>query len=170
MSWSSKTHGSSTSATRNWTYILHTIPPSKPSHGSSTSATRNWTYIHCTIPPSKQWKIRSLSQMPKTHPEVAMQKQSFKLGQVHKPSSGKLQSDTKPCHSWNTIFFLVYRRDPNLPLYQLLEPMQQFLRDPESGLINLQAHHLALAITKKTLDENCFRTAQKTTENHHHSE
>ena len=29
-------------------------------------------------------------------------------------------------------------------------------------MLNLEALRLALAITKKTLDENCFRTAQKT--------
>ena len=52
-----------------------------------------------------------------------------------------------------TPFFLVYGRDPNLTLYQLLEAMQRFPRDPESGLLNLEAHHLALAITKKTLSE-----------------
>ena len=62
-----------------------------------------------------------------------------------------------------TPFFLVYGRDPNLPLHQLLEPMQRFLGDPKSRLLNLEAHHLALAIAKKTLDENHFRTAQKTT-------
>ena len=62
-----------------------------------------------------------------------------------------------------TPFFLVYGRDPNLPLHQLLELMQRFLGDPESGLLNLEAHHLALAIAKKTLDENHFWTAQKTT-------
>ena len=61
-----------------------------------------------------------------------------------------------------TPFFLVYDGDPNLPLHQLLEPMQRFLGDPESGLLNLEAHHLALAIAKKTLDKNCTRTAQKT--------
>ena len=61
-----------------------------------------------------------------------------------------------------TPFFLVYRRDPNLPLHQLLEPMQWFLGDPDSGMLNVEAHRLALAITKKTLDENCFRTAQRT--------
>ena len=27
--------------------------------------------------------------------------------------------------------------------------MQQFLGDPESGLLNMEAHHLALAIAKK---------------------
>ena len=32
-----------------------------------------------------------------------------------------------------TPFFLVYGRDPNLPLHQLLELMQQFLGDPQTG-------------------------------------
>ena len=34
-------------------------------------------------------------------------------------------------------FFLVYRRDPSLPLHQLLEPMQHFLGDPDSGKLHL---------------------------------
>ena len=59
-------------------------------------------------------------------------------------------------------FFLVYGRDPKLPLHQLLEPMQQFLRDPDSGMLNLEAHRLMLAIAKKTLDENHFKVAHKT--------
>ena len=63
-----------------------------------------------------------------------------------------------------TPFFLLYGRDPNLPLYQLLEPMQHFLGDPESGLLNLESHQLTLAIAKKTLDENHFSTTQKTME------
>ena len=53
-------------------------------------------------------------------------------------------------------FFLVYGRDPNLPLHQLLEPMQHFLGDPDFGLLNLETHRLELAIAKKTLDENRF--------------
>ena len=61
-----------------------------------------------------------------------------------------------------TPFFLVYGRDPNLPLHQLLEPMQCFLGDPDSGMLNLETHRLALGIVKKTLDENRFKTAQKT--------
>ena len=61
-----------------------------------------------------------------------------------------------------TPFFLVYGRDPNLPFHQLLEPMQHFLVDPESSMLNLETHGLALAIAKKTLDENRFKTAQKT--------
>ena len=63
-----------------------------------------------------------------------------------------------------TPFFLVYQKDPNLPLHQLLEPMQSFLGDPESGKLNLEHHYLTLAIAKKTLGENCFRNVQKTTD------
>ena len=57
-------------------------------------------------------------------------------------------------------FFLLYGRDPNLPLHQLLEPMQCFLGDPDSGMLNLETHRLALA--KKTLDENRFTATQET--------
>ena len=59
-------------------------------------------------------------------------------------------------------FFLVYGMDPNLPLHQLLEPMQHFLGDPDSGKLHLETHRLALAIAKKTLDENRFTAIQKT--------
>ena len=38
------------------------------------------------------------------------------------------------------------------------------LGDPDSVLLNFEAHRLALAIAKKTLDENHFRTAKKTTD------
>ena len=61
-----------------------------------------------------------------------------------------------------TPFFVVYGRDPNLPLHQLLEPMQHFLGDPDSGMLNLEAHRLALTIAKETLGENRFKTARKT--------
>ena len=42
--------------------------------------------------------------------------------------------------------------------------MQWFLGDPDLGMLNHKANRLALAIAKKTLDENHFRTAQKTTD------
>ena len=61
-----------------------------------------------------------------------------------------------------TPFFFIYGRDPNLPLHQLLEPMQCFLGDPDSGMLNLETHRLALAIAKKKLDENRFKTAHMT--------
>ena len=62
-----------------------------------------------------------------------------------------------------TPFFLVYGRDPNLSLHQSQEPMQQFLSDPDSRHLDLKSHCLTLAIAKKTLDENRFKHAQKTT-------
>ena len=42
--------------------------------------------------------------------------------------------------------------------------MQCFLGDPEYRKLNLENYHLTLAIAKKTLGENCFRHAQKTTD------
>ena len=85
-----------------------------------------------------------------------------KLEKIPQSSSCYLQSDTQSYHSENTIFFLFYGKDSNLPLHQILELMQCFLGDPESGLLNLEAHWLALAIVKKTLNENLFGTACKT--------
>ena len=40
--------------------------------------------------------------------------------------------------------------------------MQCFLGDPNSGMLNLETHRLALAIAKKTLDEKGFTATQKT--------
>ena len=40
--------------------------------------------------------------------------------------------------------------------------MQCFLGDPDSGKLNLETHRLALAIAKKTMDENRFTATQKT--------
>ena len=40
--------------------------------------------------------------------------------------------------------------------------MQHFLGDPDSGKLHLETQRLALAIAKKTLDENRFLTTQKT--------
>ena len=40
--------------------------------------------------------------------------------------------------------------------------MQCFLGDPDSGMLKLETHRLALAISKKTLDENRFTATQKT--------
>ena len=51
---------------------------------------------------------------------------------------------------------------PNLPLHQLLEPMQHFLGDPDPGMLNQETHRLALAIAKNALDENKFTATHKT--------
>ena len=49
---------------------------------------------------------------------------------------------------------------PNLPLLHLLESMQQFLSNPDTGHLDLESHCLACAIGKKILDENQFKHAQ----------
>ena len=61
-------------------------------------------------------------------------------------------------------FFLVYRRDGNQPLHQLLQPLTRFLGDPDSGLLCLNQHRLSLSIAKKYLDDHRFLTAEKTTD------
>ena len=74
-----------------------------------------------------------------------------KLGQcpnLLNQSASKLQDNTQPSYCRVPIL-LVYGRDPNLPLHQLLEPMQHFLGDPDSGKIHLETHSLALALQRK---------------------
>ena len=61
-------------------------------------------------------------------------------------------------------FFLVYGRDGNQPLHQLLQPLTRFLGDPDSGLLYLDQHRLSLSIAKKYLDDHRFLTAEKTTD------
>ena len=63
-----------------------------------------------------------------------------------------------------TPFFLVYGRDPNQPIHQLLQPMTRFMGDPESGKLCLEKHRLALALAKKYLDDHRFLTSEKTTD------
>ena len=41
--------------------------------------------------------------------------------------------------SADTPFFLFHGRDPNFLLHQLLEPMQWFLSDPQSGCLDLES-------------------------------
>ena len=61
-------------------------------------------------------------------------------------------------------FFLVYGRDGNQPVHQLLQPLTRFLGDPDSGLLCLDQHRLSLSIAKKYLDDHRFLTAEKTTD------
>ena len=58
-------------------------------------------------------------------------------------------------------FFLVYRRDGNQPVHQLLQPLTRFLGDPDSGLLCLDQHQLSLSIAKKYLDNHRFLTAER---------
>ena len=61
-------------------------------------------------------------------------------------------------------FFLVYRRDGNQPLHQLLQPLTRFLGDLDSELLCLNQHQLSMFIAKKYLDDHRFLTAEKTTD------
>ena len=61
-------------------------------------------------------------------------------------------------------FFLVYGRDRNQPVHQLLQPLTRFLGDLDSGLLCLDQHRLSLSIVKKYLDDHRFLTAEKTTD------
>ena len=100
--------------------------------------------------------------MPETYAQETLWNRSSKLGQIHKPNTHQLLSNTEYGYRSDTFLF-VYRRDPKLPLHQHLEPMPHFLGDPESGQLNLENQCLALAMMK-TLDEKCFRKVQKTTD------
>ena len=55
-------------------------------------------------------------------------------------------------------FFLVYGRDGNQPVHQLLQPVTRFIGDPDSGLLCLDQHKLSLSIAKKYLDDHRFLT------------
>ena len=61
-------------------------------------------------------------------------------------------------------FFLVYGRDGNQPVHQLLQPLTRFLGNPDSGLLCLDQHRVSLFIAKKYLDDHRFLTAEKTTD------
>ena len=61
-------------------------------------------------------------------------------------------------------FFLVYGRDRNQPVHQLLQPLTRFLGDLDSGLLCLDQHRLSLSIAKKYLDDHRFLIAEKTTD------
>ena len=51
---------------------------------------------------------------------------------------------------------------PTYNLHQLLESMQCFPGDPNSGKLNLETQRLELIIAKKTLGKNRFTATQKT--------
>ena len=51
---------------------------------------------------------------------------------IHQPGTHQLLCNPTPHHSQNTLLPCLWKR-PHFPLHQLLEPMQQFLGNPESG-------------------------------------
>ena len=85
------------------------------------------------------------------------------MGQIHKPSTDQLSSNTESCYGRDTFLSSLQKR-PKPTLTPTSEPMQYFLVEAESGRLNLENHHLTLAIAKKILDKNHFKNAQKTTD------
>ena len=71
--------------------------------------------------------------------------------------------NTKLSHCRNPIL-LSLQKGPQYTSSPASRAHAMILGDPTSEMINLEAHRLTLAIAKKTLDENCFKTAQKTTD------
>ena len=88
------------------------------------------------------------------------------MGQLYKSSSSQLQSDTKPCHSRNTILVGLWER----PQITSTPASRVYAMIPESRLLNLEADHLALAIAKEPLDKITSELHRKQqTEKHRHS-
>ena len=111
--------------------------------------------------PQSNGKLEVFHKYLKPTLKKLCEKDPSQLGQIPEPGISQLQNYMPNLVTAESPFFLVYGRDPNLPLHQLLEPMQCFLGDPDSGMLNLETHRLALAIAKKTLDENRFTATQK---------
>ena len=96
--------------------------------------------ILCTIPPSKQWETRETFHKflkPTLKKMCAEDQDNWDdyIKQVLGTYRGvpNLTTGESP-------FFLVYGRDGNQPLHQLLQPLTRFLGDPDSGLLCLNQH------------------------------
>lgn len=147
--------------------LLHTVWQwdriQEPINGQHSPTTRHWSHLFCPDHPQSNGKLDvfhkylkpTLKQLCENDPD----NWDKYLNQV-------LASYRVTPHlaTADTPFFLVYGRDPNLPLHQLLEPMQWSMGDPESGCLDLKSHCLTLSIAKKTLDENRFKYSQKATD------
>ena len=149
------------------TYCLIMVQSSKNQLcGWCIATTWHSSHLFCPLPPQSNGKLEVFHE---THKYL---KPTFKMlceNDLDNWDQYLNQVLTSYCitphlATGETALFLVYGRDPNLPLCQLLELMQHFLGDPDSGHLDLEMHHLALAIAKKTLDENRFRSAHKTTD------
>ena len=58
-------------------------------------------------------------------------------------------------------FFLVYGRDGNQPVHQLLQPLTRFLGDPDSGLTNIDSHCPQPRNISTTTDSSLQKRQQK---------
>ena len=110
---------------------------------------RNWTHILHTWPSSEQQKSDVFHKYLKPPWRNCVEKDPSNWGKylnqvlaIYRVTPNLAMADTP--------YFLVYGRDLNVPLHQLLEPIQWFLGDPFYGLVNLEVHCLALAIAKSS--------------------
>ena len=64
-------------------------------------------------------------------------------------------------------FFLVYGRDGNQPVHQLLQPLTRFLGNPDSGLLCLDQHRLSLSMPRNiwTTTDSSVQKRQQTEKN-----
>ena len=83
------------------------------------------------------------------------------MGQIYKPGTSKLQDNTKPGYCRVTILFGLWQ-GPKLATPSTPRANATFPGGSLIGKLHLETQRLALAIAKKTLDENRFTAAQKT--------
>ena len=92
-----------------------------------------------------------------------MQKGSLKLGQIHKPSSHKLQSAHQTLPQLKHHFSGLWKR-PQLTITPTSGTNAMIPRRSGIWITQLGSTSSSPSNAKKTLDENYFRTAQKTTD------
>ena len=134
----------------------------EPINGQHAPTTRHWLHLSALYHPQSKQKLEVFNKYLKQTLQKLCENDPNNWNKYIKQV---LASYCVIPHlaTAETPFFLVYGRDTNLPLCQLLEIMYWFLGDPESGHLDLESHHLALAIAKKTFDDNRFKHAQKKT-------
>ena len=112
----------------------------------------------CTIPSSKQQKLEVFHKYLRPTLKKLCEKNPVNFDKYLNQVLASYHGNTQCCHSRNTIFSCLWQR----PKPTTTSTSGTNAAFPSlSGLLNLEAHQLALAITEKTLDKNCFRTSQK---------
>ena len=85
------------------------------------------------------------------------------MGPISEPGTWQLSHVTPPLATGETPFFSCLCKGHQFAPASTDGTYAILSWGLSSGCINLEMHHLALAIAKKLLDENRFRIAQKAT-------
>ena len=145
---------------------LHTVQQwdrvQEPINGQCPPTTGYWLHLLCPISPQSNRKLQVFHKYFKPTLKKLCENDPDNWDNYINWCTSQLPCNTTPGNHWNTLLPSLWKGSQSTP-FQLLEPMQQFLGDPESRHLDLISHHLALAITKKILD-NRFKHAQKTTD------